>query len=68
MQAPRVSLSRVKLSRLQKLDASILKELRLNGTIPANIGDVTNLSQSALSQVAAIASVLLTILSFLACL
>jgi hypothetical protein len=37
----------------------------INETITVNIGDMTDVGQSALSQVAAFASVLFTILSFL---
>jgi hypothetical protein len=37
----------------------------INETITVNIGDMTDVGQSALSQVAAFASFLFTILSFL---
>jgi hypothetical protein len=40
-------------------------ETSINGSITVNIGDMTDVGQSALSQVAAFASVVFTILSFL---
>lgn len=44
----------LELTRLPKLDTLILSELHLNGTIPATVGDMTNLGQSTIPQVVAL--------------